>query len=146
MSDSPLLISPYLNIASICERHILEADGAMTLVRIIDRFMISGDNADLPPTPLQFTVVVSFRSGNYRGRLELNLATLDPSMNTLSQVSFPVQFEGDDERAANTFGNVTMLVKEEGLYWIVVKLGEQEYTRIPLRVVYQKRPTVITGG
>jgi len=82
LSDSPLLISPYLNIAAICERHILEADGALTLVRIIDRFMVSGDSAEMPPTTtLQFTVAVGFRSGHYRGRLELNLATFDPSMN-----------------------------------------------------------------
>jgi len=146
LSDIPLLITPHLQIATICERHIMEADGALTLFRIIDRFMVAGQTDEMPSTLLQFTVVVAFKSGHFRGRLELTLATLNPSMGSLSQVNFPLLFEGDDERGCNTIAQVRMEVKEEGLYWITVSLGGQEYTRIPLRVVYQKQPTVLTGG
>jgi hypothetical protein len=146
LSEEKLLITPYLQIATICERYILEADGALTLFRVIDRFMLSGPTPDMPPTLLQFTVVVVFKSGHFRGRLELTLATIDPSMNTLSQVNFPTLFEGDDERGCNTIAQVQMQVKEEGLYWITVSLAGQEYTRVPLRVIYQKLPTVLTAG
>jgi hypothetical protein len=147
VSDKPLLIKPFLNVAAICERHILESDGALTLFRIVDRFMVAGATEEFPPgVILQFEVVTSFRSGNFRGRLELNLATVDPGMNVISQINVPLLFEGDDERAANTYGIVKMEVKEEGLHWIVVKLAGEEQTRIPFRVVYQKQPTVVTGG
>lgn len=146
LSDSPLLITPYLQIATICERYILEQDGALTLFRVIDRFMISGQTDEMPPTVLQFTVVVSFRSGNFRGRLELTLTTLDPDMIQLTQANFPLMFEGDAERGCITIAQVQMQVKDEGLYWITVSLRGQECTRIPLRVIYQKQPTVLTGG
>lgn len=146
MSDSPLLITPHLQIATICERYILEADGALTLFRVIDRFTVAGQNDKMGPVPLDFTVVVSYRSGHFRGRLELTLATLDPSQIVISTANFPLLFEGDDERASNVFARVHMTVKEEGIYWITVSLNGQESTRIPLRVAYQKRPTVSTAG
>lgn len=145
MSEA-LLVKPILNVATLCERHILESDGAITIFRIIDRFMISGATEEMQPALLQFEVAILFRSGNFRGRLELNLSSIDPSMKVVSQISLPIQFEGDAERASPAFATVQMQVHEEGLYWIIVKLGQEEQTRIPLRVVYQKQPTVVTGG
>jgi hypothetical protein len=146
-NDTPLLIKPYLNVAAICERHILEPDGALTLFRIVDRFTVAGTTDEFPPgVVLQFEVVTCFRSGNYRGRLELNLASIDPGMHVMSQINIPLVFEGDDERFTNTYGTVKMEVKEEGLHWIIVKLAGEEQTRIPFRVVYQRQPTVVTGG
>lgn len=84
VNDTPLLIRPYLQIATICERHILEADGTLTLFRIIDRFTATGQTEDMPPVIVNFTAVVSFKSGDFRGRLELTLATLTPSMGVAS--------------------------------------------------------------
>ena len=146
MSNSPLLISPHLQIATICERHILEADGVLTLFRVFDRFIVTGTSEEMPTTSLHFTVVVVFRSGHFRGKLDLELATLAPSMSTASTFKIPVLFEGDDERASNVFAQVQMVVKEEGLYWVTVRLAGEERTRIPLRIAYQKSPMVTTAG
>ena len=146
VSESPLLIQPLLQVATICERVISEADGTVSLIRIIDRFTVGGQSEEMPAALLQFQVVVLFRSGNYRGRLELSLATHDPDMRVVSQVKFPLDFEGDAERGNNTVAAVNMQVNKEGLYWIIVSLAESECTRIPLRVVYQKQPIVLSGG
>lgn len=146
MSDNDLSMGPYLNIATISERHIQEADGALTLFRIVDRFMISGSAKDMEPVVLKFEVVVCFRSGGYRGSLDMDLSCLGPSMNVLSAMTVPIRFEGDDERSANTYGVVNLQVNEEGLHWIIVTLAKVERTRIPFRVVYQRQPTVSTGG
>lgn len=146
MNDTSFLIKPYLQIATICERHILEADGALTIFRAIDRFTVSGQASDMPPTVIPFTLIVSFRSGNFRGRLDLSLTILSPSLSELQNITFPVLFEGDDERNCMTIAQVQMQVPAEGLYWITVNLEGQEYTRIPMRVVYQRQPIVSTGG
>ena len=75
MSSQPLLtgMKPHLNLATICEhRDILEAvDGALTLFRIVDRFMIGGTAQDMPPTPISFTLVVNFRAGDFHEPLDL---------------------------------------------------------------------------
>ncbi len=76
---------PYLNVAAICERHIQEADGAVTLFRIVDRFAVGGTTEEFPPgVILKFEIVVCFRSGSYRGRLDLTLTSIDPDVTVLS--------------------------------------------------------------
>jgi hypothetical protein len=95
---------------------------------------------------LKFEIVVCFRSGSYRGRLDLTLTSIDPDVTVLSEITVPVLFEGDDERASYVYGNVQLEVKQEGLHWMIVKLGQEEQTRIPFRVVYQRQPTVTAGG
>ena len=146
LNNTPLLIRPHLLIAAVCERHILEQDGALTLFRIVDRFTITGTTEELPATALQFMLAVSFRSGNFRGKLNLTLRTIDPSVKTIQELSIPALFEAPEERSTNLIGKVSLEVKEEGLYWIIVELAGEEYTRIPIRVVYQRQPTIVTGN
>jgi hypothetical protein len=136
---------PYLQVAAICERHILEADGALTLFRIVDRFTVSGPSEEFPPTILTFMLVVSFRSGSFRGTLDLGLKVIDPSVQIMQEITVPTRFEGDDERASQFFANAQWQVKEEGLHWIIVSLAGEECTRIPFRVVYQRQPMIATG-
>jgi hypothetical protein len=141
-----LIQGPYLQLATICERHILEADGALTLFRIIDRFTVQGTTPEMPLTTIQFMVVISFRSGDFRGTLDLKLKIVDPSVNPLQEISIPMLLEGPEERATQMFGNVTLALKEQGLYWIIVELDKEEKTRIPVRIVYQRQPTIVTGN
>jgi hypothetical protein len=146
VSEERLLITPYLNLATICERYILEADGALTLFRIIDRFIVQGDTPEMPATVIQFTLVVNFRSGNFRGGLDLRLKMIDPNLNTINDAILPQVFEAPEERACQVLGNFRMGIKETGIHWIIVELADQEYTRIPIRILYQKQPTIVSGG
>ncbi len=145
MTENPLLIRPFLQVASICERHILEPDGTLTLFRIFDRFMISGPAEEMPATALSFTFILKLASGPVRGKLAVKLTPLDISLQPMQSVTIPALFEGDDERSAVLIGQMRMEVKDEGLYWITVEIEGTEYTRVPLRVVYQRSPTVLPG-
>jgi hypothetical protein len=137
---------PHLTLATICERYILEPDGTLTLFRVIDRFTVSGTASDMPLTSINFNLIVNFRSGEFRGSLDLGLQIISPNSGQLQDMRIPINFEAPEERAAQMLGQITVNVGEPGLYWIVVKLAEEEYTRIPFRVVYQRQPTVQTGS
>jgi hypothetical protein len=150
MSEQPMLtgMGPHLNIAAICEGFSQDANGAITLFRIVDRFTVTGNTPQMPPTQISFKLVVSFRAGEYRGPLDLKL-TMDSQSQApppMPEISVPLNFEAPDEKSANMIGNITWNVKEAGLYWIVVRLAEEERTRIPVRVFYQRQPTVQTGN
>jgi len=148
VTEQPLLtgMRPHLSLATICERYILEADGALTLFRIVDRFTITGTTPEMPKTSLSFNSVVNFKSGDFRGALDLGLQIIAENQSQIQELLIPVNFEAPDERGVQMIGQITVVVSETGLYWIVVKLAGEEYTRIPFRVVYQRQPTVQTGG
>jgi hypothetical protein len=137
---------PYLNLATICERYILEPDGALTLFRVVDRFTVTGITPEMPITSISFNLIVSFKAGDFRGPLDLFLCIQSPSAGPVQELRIPVVFEAPEEKAAQMVGQVTVSAAEPGLYWILVKLGEEEYTRIPFRIVYQRLPTVQTGS
>lgn len=150
VSEQPLLtgLRPYLNLATICERHILEQDGALTLFRIIDRFTIAGTTPEMPETDLNFTLVIMFRSGEFRGPLDLSVKIEAPSPPTAppQELSVTLNFEAPAERGAQMIGQLRVRVKEPGPYWLIVRLLGEEITRIPFRVAYQRQPTFQTGS
>ncbi len=145
MSDSPLLLRPHLQLAALCEKHLIEQDGVVSLIRIIDRFFIPGNEETLPPTILNFTLAIMFKAGNFRGRGEITVQPISPSMVKMPQIGMSVHFDGGDDRGVNLLGQVKLEVIEEGLHWLIVNFAAEEYTRIPLMVVYQKQPTIQTG-
>lgn len=137
---------PHLNLATICERHILEQDGALTLFRIVDRFTVFGDSEEMPLATIAFTLVIRFAAGEFRGPLDLKVRILAPTTLTeVQELRIPVNFEAPEEHPSQLIGQINVIAKETGLYWVVVKLAEEECTRIPFRVVYQRQPTVQSG-
>jgi hypothetical protein len=146
MTEDRILTRPFLLLACICERHILEGDGTLTLFRIIDRFTVQGQAEEFPLTTLNFTMVVKFASGAMRGRANVSLSAIDPDKQPMQSFTFPILFEGEDERGTQLLGQFALQVKQEGLYWIKVLVEQEEYTRIPFRVVYQRQPTIQMAG
>jgi hypothetical protein len=147
VSEQPMLtgMRPHLNLATICERYILESDGVLTLFRIVDRFTIAGVTPEMPVSTISFNLIVNFRAGDFRGPLDLGICVVAPSEAPVQELRIPVLFEAPDEKGVQMIGQIHVTAKESGLYWIVVKLAEEEYTRIPLRIVYQRQPTIQTG-
>ncbi len=135
---------PYLSLAAICEKVLTEQDGVLSLIRIIDRVVVATAGSDvpdeLPPTPLNFTVVVALKSGSARGRHKITLRPENPSGQQMNSLEVPIHFEGED-RGANVIIGFNMTAEQEGLYWIDVLFGETVLTRMPLRVIYQPRKT-----
>ena len=78
--------------------------------------------------------------------LIFGLEIASPSKGPVQELKIPINFEAPDEKAVQMLGQINVIVSEPGLYWIVVKLLEEEYTRVPFRVVYQRAPSVQTGS
>jgi hypothetical protein len=135
-------LGPHLNLATICERYILEPDGALTLFRVIDRFSVQGTAPEMPPTALSFNLIVNFRTGEFLGPIDLAVTIISPSLAKLQELRIPVNFEAPPEKASLSIGQVNITVGEPGLYWLIIKLAEEEYTRVPLRIVYQRQPMI----
>ena len=135
---------PWFAMAVFCEKVLEDKDGVLSAIRIVDRFFFtaSGPAAPekMPPTPIQLTALVSLKSGFAKGSYTVRLRPTTPSMVKMPEQSVPILLEGDD-RGSNVIINMVMTVKEDGLYWFDVFLGERLVTRMPLRIVYQRLTT-----
>lgn len=136
MLEQLSLDGPYLNVAVICEKVLVEKDGVQTLVRIIDHLHIRGNSPEMLPTQLTFTIAVSFRSGLLRGVQKITIAPTSPSGAALPEMGVPVSFEGDDDRGVFVGMETRFVFPEPGLYWMEVKLAGTLVTKIPLRISY----------
>ena len=138
MSEQQNVFRPHLAMAVFCEKILQEADGVMSVIRIIDRFIVSGVTPEMNNQILQFILLISFKSGFLRGKHKISVYPKSPTGKDLPSMDFPVLFEGDDDRGINMGVNLNFVVNEEGLYWFDVHLGEELVTKMPLRVVYQR--------
>ena len=62
---------PFICTALFCEKILKESDGVMTVVRIIDRFDVRGNTDEMQKIELNFTILLSIKSGDFRGRYEI---------------------------------------------------------------------------
>lgn len=143
MPEQTLSIRPYLSIAVFCEKVLKETDGVLSAIRIIDRFTIPGTTEQMPASTVAFTPLITFKSGEFRGRAEIELRANTPSNSRLPSIKFPINFEGDDDRGVGVAVQTQLRVDEEGTYWwdvlLTVAGGETELiTRIPLRILYRR--------
>ena len=62
----PFPTGPHLSVGTICERVLEEKDGAITLVRLIDRIVQqaigTGIPTEMPPLTHQFALVIGLRA------------------------------------------------------------------------------------
>jgi hypothetical protein len=132
---------PYLIAAMLCEKVLQEKDGAISVIRVVDRIAVTVNAASspetMPPTAVSLYALISLKSGSARGRATVKWRTETPSGLKLPDQLFPVLFEGED-RGVNLIITLNMVVEQEGVYWFSVLLDEQLLTRIPLRILYQR--------
>lgn len=150
---------PYLKQAFLCEMVIEAKDGAMSYIRVIDRIAVraqliamplppgSGPSGSpvLPPDTLPEStfrgwLVVGFVAGKTRGRTALNvqLETPDGIVHDMLMQPLDLNFDGRPHHANTAHIQLEMKLTSEGLHWIRVLLDNQEHTRIPLEVTYQR--------
>jgi hypothetical protein len=132
---------PYIQVAAIVESVLQEANGVVSLVRLIDRITQTTEGPDapdeMPPVRYPIQIVLMLKSGTALGRHSVTLRSEAPTGQSQTHGSTAVHFEGQ-ERGINLFFNTVFTTDTEGLYWFDVLLDEAILlTRIPLRVVYQ---------
>jgi len=130
-------------MATFCDRVLQEADGTLSLIRVFDRYTITATGgaspAELPASRIALTLVVALKAGDARGRYTLRVRPEQPSGLRGEAQLFDVTFEGP-ERGVQLIVNLT-IEAVEGLHWFDVLLDDTELTRIPLRILYQRRTT-----
>jgi len=137
----PQASGPYLAVALLCEKVLTEADGVTSLIRIIDRVIIQiiGPSApvEMPPAPINLTLVLGFKSGFARGAYNVTVKGVGPSQQALFTYELPMLLEGED-RGTQVGLNLGLNAQEEGVYWFEVYVLGMLVTKVPLRVVYQR--------
>lgn len=131
---------PYMTMAVLCEKVLEEKDGVRSLIRMVDRVIVSpgpGAPEKMPPIPIQILSMIAFKSGDRRESYTLKLTVQTPSGNEDQLATFPLLFEGEDRGVALQV-HLAFQAMEQGLYWFGVYLEEQLFTRIPLRIIYQR--------
>lgn len=132
---------PWLMMAVLCEKVIEDKSGILSLIGIIDRITLTasgeGAPARMPPTGINLTAVIGFKSGFVpRGQYKIGIQPVSPSGKKLPMLSLPILLEGDD-RGANCIIQFGANIAEAGLYWFDVFFEDRMVTRIPLRIVYE---------
>lgn len=132
---------PYLNAALICEKVLQEKDEVTSIIRIVDRVVLtttaSSSPEKIPPTTLDLYAFLSFKSGSARGRHTIKWVTEAPSGIRSPEQLLPALFEGED-RGVNFIIRLNIIVDQEGVYWFDIFLEDQLLTRVPLRILYQR--------
>jgi len=135
---------PHVQLATFCDKVLIERDGVLSVIRAIDRITVVASGgpalpADLPEghkvTP---TLVVALRSDEAKGRHTISIVGEQPDGSRLPPANFDVTFEGG-ERGINLVLPM-VLEPQEGLYWFEVWIGDQLLSRVALRIVYQRMP------
>lgn len=144
----PVSGGPYLSIACFCDKVLREADGVLSLIRIVDRWQVAGSTPTMTPTTIQGTLVVILKSGIMRASAHLTVTPISPTSERNDPIVTPLIFEGDDERGSGLVIQIAFPVKESGLYWFEVALTAQGgqpqvLTFIPMRVVYLQTGTMV---
>jgi hypothetical protein len=134
----PIEGGPYLSSALLCEKALQETDGVVSVIRIVDRWTVSGPTEEMPQTAIQTTMVLMFKSGFHRGPGRLTVTPISPRDARLLAMEIPVHFEGDEDRGVNVVIPMAFPVQEPGVYWFEVALDGQIVSHIPLRVIYHR--------
>jgi hypothetical protein len=135
----PITGGPYLQAALLCEKALQETDGVVSVIRIVDRWFVSGPTEEMLQTAIQATMVLMFKSGFHRGPERLTITAITPrDERILPAMEIPVHFEGDEDRGINVLMPMLFPVHEPGIYWFEVALRGETITHIPLRVIYHR--------
>lgn len=137
---------PYLQVAAFCEQVIEDKAGVLSLIRVVDRMIVTahGPNApeQMPPTTLNWMLVLSFKSGEARGSHPVRIVPELPSGGTLAPVTLSIHLEGAN-RGAQIISRFNLPLEMPGVYWFKVFVDEELATQIPVEVIYSR---IVTPG
>ena len=135
---------PYVQVAALCEKVLREADGVLSLVRIVDRITTSGQGPNLPADMPEFryplTLVLGIRAGRSQGRHDVTITPQLPSGLTMPPITMAVQMEGQG-RGVNLVAPMDIPYTMEGLHWFNIGFDGLLLTRVSVEVIYTRLTT-----
>ena len=127
---------PFVQVACICEKVLVEPDKVASLIRVVDTYFIELPKDPLPSNcaaVLDLTVFVSLKSGDVTGEHKIGLRLVSPDNKSQPAKEWPAEFLGGEAgvslKVAFSMGKVTF-----GLYWFDVLWEGEVLTRIPFRL------------
>ena len=139
----PFERGPFVLMATLCERVLKEADGVLSIIRVVDRIDHTAVGPDapreMPEVRSPLTLAVILVPGAATGRHEITIVVELPSGETLPPITTSVQFEGAS-RPIRIVAPLNIPYTIEGLYWFHVRFDENlRLTQIPLQVRYSRQ-------
>lgn len=139
MSDN----GPYIAVAAICEKILVEKSDLLSCIRIVDKVHVVVPPSlpdPLPRIPVQVNALIALRSGGFVGKKMIQLNLINPAGDsTASMESFPAVFDGG-ETGINLVLELTLHIQTEGVYTFDVLLDGELITRIPQRITISRNP------
>jgi len=133
-------IEPQLKLGVVCERVLQEKDGVLSLIRIVDQFIITATGKEppdqLPEGVAPLTIVMSWTGG--LGTHEAAFNIVSPGGETQpSPRSWSFNLDALSG-GHNIIVKLPVKVKKAGVYWIEFLLNGQVKSRIPFQVLYKR--------
>jgi hypothetical protein len=142
MMNVDLSRGPYVQAALLCDRVLQEDGGRVTIVGLLDRVVARAKVLDVqvPATEVSCHAVVILKTGSNPGTYKLRLLVKSPLDKPLREFSLDVVLPDVEDMGINVVMPIKFFAKEEGVYWIEVRLGELEspITKTSLRLVLRK--------
>lgn len=146
---------PYLTMAVICEKVLVEQGGGISVIRITDTINQSAAGPE-PPVEMppfiadNLTMVVVLRAGQAQGRFGVKIRPEAPGGFQLPSLEQAIQLVGGPW-GASVIVPLVLPVAQEGVFWFDVFLTgpsqpEILLTRVPLEVIYQPQASTSAAG
>lgn len=123
----------------MCQRVLEEKDGVLSFIRVVDRFTVTARGkevpAEIPPGQLILTAAMGWWGG--LGKHTSQIRIVAPGGKVWQSPIFTV-FLDSLERGQNIIANMTLEVKQEGLYWAEFLLNNKVKSRMPFRIIYER--------
>ena len=132
-------LEPRLRISALCERVLEEKDGVLSMIRVIDRLVITAEGTEvpreLPPGRAPITALMSWVDGlgNYEAKIRVDM----PDGSSVESMTLPFYLDSLD-KVQNHIVRMVLPIKRAGIYWFNFLLGDKVKNRVPLRVIYQR--------
>ena len=137
---NPFEQGPYIQVACICEKVLVEQDGVKSAIRIVDRVIVTTavDNPpeEMEPYTANYFFLIKLIAGSTRGTNNLELQLQKPSGESRTPQRIVINFEGDDNRPVDITGPLRVTFDMPGLYWLDIFFNGSRLSRMPLSVVY----------
>ena len=132
---------PFVAVACLCEKVLIEQDGATSLIRIIDQFTVTIP-ANIPEEykpHLSTHLVVGLRGNGLIGQFNVVLKVYGPTKEN-PPVTVPVEFKAD-RQAINMVMTIILGIERYGPCRIDVNWDDEVLTSVPFTLVQGQAQT-----
>jgi hypothetical protein len=132
---------PWISIATLCEKSLVEKDDVISVIRMVDRFTVPRPPEWDGKTPIGLPLcgMLGLRSGGIKGSRTVRIYGTSPNGKRKKIQEVPIEFLGGDS-GVNIRLSIMFGFKAEGTHWFDVYIDKWHATRIPITIVFAEAP------